>query len=148
MPRWTPRQPRLDYTASDTMRDLSLLILGMVQQSSKDTSDAALLDKRIAGEETLLDKKIVAEADLFNKKATLEKNLLTTKIEHDKNQDLTQLLLNQRTELVSRTSDLENSFRSLYNISSENATPASLEILDMFTKENQVDIGNIEKNNK
>lgn len=146
MPSWTPRQPKIDYGPEDTMRELSLLILGMVQQSSKDAADVALLEKRIAGEGTLLDKKIVAEADLFNKKATLEKDILTTKIEHDKNQDLTRFLLDQRTELVGRTSDLENSFRSLYNISSENATTASLEILDGYTKDNQIDIDNIQKN--
>jgi len=144
------KMPALDYGPEDTMRQLGLILLGMVNESAKDSAahqrDMDLYDKKIAAEETLLDKKIAAEDDLYDKKARLEQDILATKIEHDKNQDLTKLLLDQRTELVRETLDLENSFRSLYNINPENATSASLEILDRYTKDKKIDINNLQKN--
>ena len=36
MPQWTPRQPRIDYSAADAMRELSILILGLAKESVKE----------------------------------------------------------------------------------------------------------------
>tara|TARA_Y100000296_G_scaffold81679_1_gene109341 strand:+ start:271 stop:1998 length:1728 start_codon:yes stop_codon:yes gene_type:complete len=120
MPQWTPRAPRLEYTAKDTIRELSTILLTMALKER-----SAARAESIRREERALDR----EEDTRR----IELNLLFDQRGETRA---------ERKALERALEELDTTHSSLFGITEEDSTSASKDVVGTLTERLDIEISN------